>query len=206
MRSPTFFTERDLEAQGYVRIAGIDEAGRGALAGPVVAAAVVLPGRLDARWLSAVRDSKQLSPSRRAALFEHIRESALAIGIGIVSSGEIDAWGILEATRGAMRSAVTQLPFPPDVLLIDAVELPDFPFPQKSLIRGDSLCVSIACASIVAKVTRDRIMEELDKLYPGYGLRQHKGYATPQHLKNLSRLGPSPVHRRSFAPVQELLP
>ena len=206
---PTFDEERRLEAQGYHLIAGIDEVGRGALAGPVVAAAVILPisrgsSRTAPTWLSSVRDSKQLSPKKRESLFEKIQAGAIAVGVGMVSPEEIDAYGIVKATRQAMCLAVKQLPTPPDFLLIDALTLPQIPLPQRGIIHGDQLSFSIACASIIAKVTRDRYMIELDRIYPGYGLARHKGYATPQHLLNLRQSGPCPIHRRSFAPVRNL--
>ena len=215
---PSFAEERELEAQGYHFIAGIDEAGRGAIAGPVVAAAVILPRNKrespekrsfsgvkegDEAWLSLVRDSKRLSPKKREALFERIQAKAIAIGVGMVSPEEIDAYGIIKATCQAMFLAVKQLPTPPDFLLIDALTLPQIPLPQKGIIHGDQISLSIACASIIAKVTRDRYMIELDKLYSGYGLARHKGYATPQHLLNLHQLGPCPIHRCSFSPVKQ---
>lgn len=205
VQSPTRAKEKKLAAAGYHLIAGIDEVGRGALAGPVVAAAVILPPRLKAPWLKLVRDSKQLSSSQREALFPPIEQAAMARGIGIVPAEEIDTEGIVAATRRAMCLAVNQLSCAADFLLIDALDLPALPIPQESLIRGDCLCFSISCASILAKVTRDRIMREMDTLYPGYGFQQHKGYGTEEHLSSLRRLGPSPVHRRSFAPVKELL-
>lgn len=201
--SPTFIAERELQAQGYRLTAGIDEAGRGALAGPVVAAAVILPYQANLSRLASVRDSKQLSRAKREALFQVIQEEAIAIGVGVVPPEVIDAQGIVEATRRAMRLAVEQLSFPPDFLLIDALELPYLALPQKGITHGDRLCLSIACASIVAKVSRDRVMLELDNLYPEYGLGCHKGYATPEHLLKLRRWGPSPIHRTSFAPVRE---
>lgn len=202
---PSFTEERTLEAQGYRYIAGIDEVGRGALAGPVVAAAVILPCQIDAPWLSLVKDSKQLLPNRRELLFHHIHSIAVAIGVGSVPREEIDAWGIIKATQLAMKLAIDQLSPPAETLLIDYMYLPGVRLPQKGITHGDSLCFSIACASIIAKVTRDRVMIELDKVYPGYGLAQHKGYGTREHLAGLCRLGPSPIHRQSFKPVRELV-
>ncbi len=202
---PSFTEERALEAQGYRYIAGIDEVGRGALAGPVVAAAVVLPPRIRARWLSQVRDSKQLTPAKRESLFGHIHKIAIAIGIGQVESEVIDARGIAEATRLAMKLAVEQLSPPAETLLIDFMRLPEVELPQKGVIDGDSLCFSIACASIIAKVTRDNLMVELDKAYPGYEFADHKGYGTREHISCLRRLGPSPVHRQSFSPVRDVM-
>jgi ribonuclease HII len=204
--SPSFVEERAFQDRGYRFIAGIDEAGRGPLAGPVVAAAVVLPHPLVVPWLAQVRDSKQLPPSRRDFLFQHIQETATAIGVGIVPHDIIDRQGIVSATRLAMKQAIDHLTPPADCLLIDYIRLPGVPLPQKAITNGDSLCLSIACASIIAKVTRDRLMLEMDSAYPGYGFAQHKGYGTRQHLICLRRLGPSPVHRRSFRPVKDLLP
>ncbi len=202
---PTFAEEKILEAQGYQRIAGIDEVGRGALTGPVVAAAVILPCHLDAPWLNLVRDSKQLNPARRQLLSSHIREIAVAIGIGMASHEVIDARGIVRATRLAMKLAIDQLSPPPESLLIDYMSLPEVPLPQKGIKGGDSLCFSIACATIIATVARDQLMVALDRAYPGYGLAYHKGYGTREHLSCLCRLGPSPIHRQSFRPVRDIM-
>ncbi len=199
---PSFAEERLLLAQGYQFIAGIDEVGRGALAGPVVAAAVVLPGTIKARWLKQVRDSKLLAPARREVLSRHIQEVGVSIGTGAVSHEVIDTQGIAKATRLAMKLAVDRLSPPPHYLLIDYIRLPEVPLPQKGVADGDSLCLSIAAASIVAKVARDQMMVEFDKIYPGYGLAEHKGYGTQAHLACLRRLGPCPIHRRSFQPVR----
>lgn len=204
MRAPTFKEERALLAQGYSCIAGVDEVGRGPLAGPVMAAAVVLPPRLKAPWVKQVRDSKLLTPKRRETLCRHIEESGIANAVGLVSSEEIDRIGIAPATRLAMQQAVSKLTQTPDFLLIDALKLPAVKLPQKAVVDGDSLCLSIACASIVAKVTRDHLMEEMDALYQGYGFAANKGYGTAEHLAALGRLGPCPIHRRSFAPVREI--
>jgi len=202
---PSFAEEEMLEAQGYQCIAGVDEVGRGALAGPVVAAAVILPCHISAPWLNLVKDSKQLSPSRRQLLFHHIHEIAVAIGIGMAPHEVIDAQGIIKATRLAMKLAIDQLSPPPQSLLIDYMRLPEVSLPQKGIKNGDELCFSIACASIVAKVARDQLMIEMDRTYPGYGLARHKGYGTKEHLACLHRLGPSPIHRRSFQPVREVI-
>lgn len=202
---PSFAEEERLEAQGYQLIAGIDEVGCGALAGPVVAAAVILPCHIDTPWLKQVRDSKQLTPARRQLLSEHIHEIATSIGIGIASHEFIDTQGLTRARRLAMKTAIDQLSPPPESLLIDYLSLPNVPLPQKGIKNGDSLCVSIACASIMAKVYRDRMMTELDQAYPGYGLAQHKGYGTKKHLSCLRRLGPSPIHRQSFKPVRDII-
>lgn len=201
----SFAEEKALEAQGCQRIAGIDEAGRGALAGPVVAAAVIMPYNTSAPWFAQVNDSKLLHPLKREFLFHRIQETALAMGIGIVSHEVIDARGIAVATRLAMIKAIDQLLPPPESLLIDYFHLPEVSLPQKGIKYGDRLCFSIACASIMAKVTRDRLMAELDKTYPGYGLAQHKGYGTRGHVSCLCRLGPSAIHRRSFHPVKDII-
>ena len=202
---PSFAEEEMLEAQGYQRIAGIDEAGRGALAGPVVAAAVILPCHIDTPWLNQVNDSKQLSLAKRELLFHHIHEVAISIGIGIVPHYVIDAQGLVKATRLAMKLAIDQLSPPPQSLLIDYMHLPEVKLPQKGIANGDSLCFSIACASIIAKVARDQLMVAFDSIYPGYGLAQHKGYGTRQHLACLSKLGPCPIHRQSFKPVRDIM-
>jgi ribonuclease HII len=199
---PNFQEEQALKHRGYRLIAGIDEAGRGALAGPVVAAAVMLPADYEAPWLSRVRDSKLLSPGQREILFQDIRAASLSTGVGIISPEIIDAQNILKATRLAMEAAVAELSPVPQWLLIDYLRLPAIKLPQKGIPHGDALCLSIACASIVAKVTRDHLMVELDTAYPGYGLSRHKGYGTRSHLECLHRLGPCPIHRRTFQPVR----
>lgn len=203
MVRPTFIEEKTLAEQGCCFIAGIDEVGRGPLAGPVVAAAVILPLDLEAQWLSLVRDSKQLTPHKREFLFPLIEEAAVAVGIGHVSPDAIDAQGIIKATRIAMCSAVEHLTQPPDFLLIDFVALPELALPQRSIVKGDSRSLSIACASIIAKVTRDRIMVALDELYPEYAFARHKGYATREHLLNLKRFGACPIHRKCFNSVTQ---
>jgi ribonuclease HII len=202
---PTLIEERMLAAQGYLRVAGIDEAGRGPLAGPVVAAAVILPQGFNATWLELVRDSKQLNGTTRELLYQRIGEAALSIGVGSCDSAMIDKHGIVAATRMAMARAVGQLQPPAESLLIDYVSLPEVRLPQKAITHGDGLCMSIACASIIAKVTRDHMMVEFDGVYPGYGFRNHKGYGTPQHFGCLQRLGPCPIHRRSFQPVKSMV-
>jgi ribonuclease HII len=193
--------EREARQCGWQRIAGLDEAGRGSLFGPVVAAAVILNPR---RRIVGLDDSKKLTPERRAVLAERIREHALAWAVAEIDASRIDAWNIYQASRQAMAVAVTQLDPPPDYLLLDAIEL-DLPLEQKALIHGDARSVSIAAASILAKVERDRRMEEFDQVYPQYGLAQNKGYGTPEHLEALRRLGPTPLHRFSYAPVREAL-
>jgi ribonuclease HII len=202
---PTFAEEKILRREGYRLIAGVDEVGCGALAGPVVAAAVILPHRLPASWSKEVKDSKQLTPAKRETLFHHIHEIAVAVGVGAVSHEIIDAHGLTHAVRLAMTLAINRLSPPPDSLLIDFVRLPQVKIPQKGITNGDELCFSIACASIIAKVSRDTMMTELDRVYPGYGLAQHKGYGTREHLSCLRRLGPSPIHRRSYQPVAQIV-
>ena len=202
---PSFIEEELLEAQGYHLIAGIDEAGRGALAGPVVAAAVILPRQVDAHWLAEVRDSKQLTPAQRELLFHHIHEIAISIGIGLAPHYLVDKNGIIKATRLAMKQAINQLSPPPQSLLIDYMRLPEVRLPQKGITKGDNLCFSIACASIIAKVARDQLMVAFDRIYPGYGLAQHKGYGTREHFACLARLGPCPIHRQSFKPIREMV-
>jgi ribonuclease HII len=191
--------ERAARKLGWTRIAGLDEAGRGALFGPVVAAAVILNPK---RRIVGLDDSKQLVPERRAQLAERIREHALAWAVAEVDAQRIDAWNIYQASRQAMTAALQQLAMKPDYLLIDAMQL-DVLIEQKSLIKGDARSVSIAAASILAKTHRDTRMEEWDTVYPQYGLARHKGYATPDHLEALRRHGASPLHRHSFAPVRD---
>jgi len=201
---PSFIEEEQLAAQGYRLIAGVDEVGRGALAGPVVAAAVILPASLDAAQLNGVRDSKQLSPTKRELLYYHIYEIAVAVGVGMAPHSVVDGHGIIQATRFAMKQAIERLSPSPESLLIDYMHLPGLRLPQKGITHGDNLCFSIACASIIAKVARDWVMVEFDRLYPGYGMAQHKGYGTRQHVACLSRLGACPIHRRTFRPVREV--
>lgn len=201
---PTLSLENALSAQGYDAIAGIDEAGRGTLAGPVVAAALVLPPNKDAPWLKDVRDSKQLTSNQRDTLFPHLSQESIWAA-GSASVEEIDELGIVGATRLAMKRAVEQLSPPPQFLLVDGLTMTAPGIPQRAIIDGDRLSLSIAAASVIAKVVRDRQMAQLDTQYPGYGFIRHKGYGTPEHLAALRRLGPCPIHRRSFAPVRELL-
>jgi ribonuclease HII len=191
--------ERAARKCGWQRIAGIDEVGRGSLFGPVVAAAVILDPK---RRIVGLDDSKKLPAGLREVLALRIREHALAWAIAEVDARRIDAWNIYQASRQAMGEAIAQLKISPDYLLLDAMQL-DVPVEQKSLIHGDALSVSIAAASIIAKVERDRRMTEWDAIYPHYGLAQHKGYATPEHLAALRLHGPTPHHRFSFAPVRD---
>jgi ribonuclease HII len=202
---PNLDEEDKLKSQGYELIAGIDEVGRGALAGPVVAGAVILPHPANLSWLGLVRDSKELDSRKRESLFDLINKEAVAVGIGIVPPQVIDSINILKATRLAMMQAVEKLSKQPTFLLIDRVTLSQCPIPQRGITRGDKSCLSIACASIVAKVTRDRMMEEFDIKYPGYGFARHKGYGTRKHISCLQKLGPSPIHRLYFAPVRNIV-
>lgn len=199
--SPDF--ENSLRSQGFSLVAGIDEVGRGPLAGSVVAAAVVLPQELGYPWAADIRDSKALTSKARLHLSSNIIETALTWGIGEASYKEIDSIGIVAATRLAMCRAVASLSFVPDCLIIDALELPDLDIPQYPIIHGDALCRSIASASIVAKVARDRLMESLDPRYPEFGFVRNKGYGTPEHLAALDRIGPCEIHRKSFAPIRQ---
>jgi ribonuclease HII len=205
---PSFDLEEGLRDRGYDVIAGLDEVGRGPLAGPVVAAAVVFPIReiLDAAdspsWLEGIDDSKVLTPPQRLEAVERIRAHSTAIGLGMASSREIDAHGISGATAWAMRRAVKDLPIRPSFILVDFVRVLDCGIPFHAEVRGDSASYSIAAASIVAKVNRDLIMERADALYPGYGFASHKGYATARHLQELAHRGPCPIHRRSFSPMR----
>ncbi len=199
--SPLHF-ERLLASQGYRAVAGIDEAGRGPLAGPVVAAAVILPERFD---LPGLTDSKKLTPARREQLFPLIRSQARAIGLGVAGAEEIDRHNILQATLGAMSLAVQRLKVPADYLLIDGITPLSLPMAQKTLKKGDSRSLSVAAASIVAKVVRDRMMVAYDVRFPGYGFARHKGYGSAEHLASIAELGPSPIHRRTFGGVREHL-
>jgi uncharacterized protein (TIGR00252 family) len=195
--------ERSIRKSGAVCIVGIDEAGRGPLAGPVVAACVGLPFEME---LPDVFDSKQLTESRREKAYAIIQESALGIGVGIVDAEDIDSMNILRATHEAMRCALKNYPEEAQAALIDGLPVRPFPIPQVPLVKGDSRSMSVAAASIIAKVTRDRIMTEYDALYPQYGFAKHKGYPTADHFAMLEKYGVCPIHRKSFAPVTRLLP
>ncbi len=200
---PSLVEERKLWRTGFISVAGLDEAGRGALAGPVVAGAVILPvnSRREGLW-AAVQDSKLLSPARREELAEKIQVHAADSSIGLASAAEIDANGIAPATRLAMRRAVRSLSPPPDHLLLDWVRLNSLNIPQQSFTKGDLRIVSIAAASILAKVHRDRLLRQLHERFPAYGFHSHKGYAAPTHLAAIEEHGPCPAHRRSFAPLR----
>lgn len=191
--------EREARRRGWQRIAGLDEAGRGALFGPVVAAAVILNPK---RRIVGLDDSKKLTPARRALLAERIREHAVAWGVAEVDNQRIDAWNIYQASRQAMVGALARLKISPDFLLLDAISL-DLPIEQKPLVHGDARSVSIAAASILAKVARDLLMAQFHELYPQYGLLDNKGYATPGHLEALRIHGPTLLHRFSYAPVRQ---
>jgi ribonuclease HII len=183
------------QQSGYKQIAGIDEAGRGALAGPVIAAAVILPTHCN---INGLRDSKQLSPKQRAHLFDEIHNVAGSIGIGSADHRVIDRLNVLEATLLAMQEAVGKLTPPPDYLLVDGLNLPEVDIVGEAIPKGDNRSYSIAAASIIAKVTRDRLMVELDPIYPNYGFSRHKGYPTSQHRQAIAQFGASDIHRRTF--------
>lgn len=193
--------EKQSRQKGYQVIAGIDEVGRGPLAGPVVAAAVVLPEDFD---VLEINDSKQLSETKRDILFDKIQEQALSIGVGIISPAIIDQVNIYQATKQAMEMALTELDVAADFLLIDAMTL-DNGIPQESIVKGDTKSVSIACASIIAKVTRDRLMKDYNLKYPGYDFGSNAGYGTANHLAGLKKLGVTPIHRRSFEPIKSMV-
>jgi ribonuclease HII len=202
--APDFQFEMLLWGQGCRWIAGIDEAGRGALAGPVAAAALIFPDDPGlSKDLQGVRDSKQMTPQDRSLWAARLRGLCTAWGVGFASAEEIDCLGIAPATRLAAQRALACLSAPPDHLLVDFLNLPEIPTPQTPLVKGDQRSLSIAAASILAKTARDALLCELDALHPGYGLAQHKGYGTLAHRLALERLGLSPIHRRSFRPCQE---
>ncbi len=193
--------EQEFWEAGVSRVAGVDEAGRGCLAGPVVAAAVVIPPGFSHPLLD---DSKKLKAARRESIYDELTaDTQLIIGIGLAEVAEIDRLNILRATHLAMERAVRQLPEIPGGLLIDGLPVRPFPFAHRAVVEGDARCLSIAAASVVAKVARDRLMVEADRTFPGYGFSRHKGYGTRDHLAALRSLGPSPLHRYSFEPVMQ---
>ncbi|MGB2693679.1 MAG: ribonuclease HII [Dehalococcoidia bacterium] len=198
---PTLTYELAAWRQGARYVAGVDEAGRGPMAGPLVAGAAVLDPEVAALWWSELRDSKVLTAAQRSELAVRLRES-VDFGVGIAGHDEIDDDGLTAATHRAMVRALGNLARRPEFVLIDAVTLPQDIGPQRALIDGDAICVSIAAASIIAKVERDRLMDEYDRTYPHYGFARNRGYCTPDHLSALSEHGPCPIHRRSFAPVR----
>lgn len=193
--------EKELYSQGFQALAGIDEVGRGPLAGPVVAAAVILPKNCKIRGLN---DSKKIPKKKHEEIYQAVLDQALSVGIGIVDSQVIDQVNIYQATKLAMKEAVSKLELAPDFLLIDAMEL-DLPIGQQAIIKGDANSLSIAAASILAKVTRDRIMADYDQAYPGYDFSKNAGYGTKAHLEGLERHGVSPIHRRTFEPIKSML-
>jgi ribonuclease HII len=197
-RHPDLRYERKLWRTGLMTIAGVDEAGVGPMAGPVVAAAVIFPPET---FIKGVNDSKQLRAEEREELFPRIHERALAVGVGIAGQAEIDKLNIFWATMAASERAIVALVQIPDHVLVDGRLIPELKLPQTKIVGGDRKSFCIAAASIIAKVTRDRIMVEYDAQFPDYGFAQHKGYCTADHFEALDRLGPSPIHRRSFAPV-----
>ncbi|MGI6071914.1 MAG: ribonuclease HII [Lachnospiraceae bacterium] len=188
-------TEYERQYAFYGLICGVDEAGRGPLAGPVVAGAVILDPDVEILYLN---DSKKLSEKRREELYEQIMEKAVAVGVGIISSGEIDEINILQATYKAMREAVLRLKIEPGFIIADAVTIPGIDIPQTAIVKGDEKSVSIAAASIIAKVTRDRLCLDYDRLYPGYGFASHKGYGTAAHIEAIKKYGPLDIHRQTF--------
>lgn len=202
---PTFAAERSLWREGLSFVAGVDEVGRGPLAGPVAAGAVILPPGARFRWLARVRDSKQLTPEAREELAGRIWECALAAAVAFIPVQAVDRIGIAEASRQAMLAAIGDLRTRPQHLLIDAFKLPACRLRQTPIIRGDATSLSIACASIIAKVARDHVMDVQELLHPGYGFATNKGYYTPEHVQALRRLGPCAIHRRSFSPVKEMV-
>ena len=202
---PDLSLETGLHRRGIQFVAGVDEAGRGPLAGPVVAAAVILPSGLTGAepWLQFLDDSKKLSQVRRERAVDVVHEHALAVGVGMVGPGAIDAMGIGRAALAAMLCAVGQLPLEPGHLLLDYIYVRECPYSYDTIVKGDSRSYSIAAASNVAKVTRDRLMVEAEEAYPGYAFARHKGYPTKAHFQRLRELGHCPIHRRSFAPVAQ---
>ncbi len=204
VKIPTYEREEALILQGYTVVAGVDEVGRGPLAGPVMAAAVVLPSvRMD--WFDEVRDSKLLSAAKRALLAPMIRHDSLAFGIGSASVSEIDRMGIARATMLATVRSVRKLALKPTYVLTDNVRLRGIGLPHTAVPDGDTLCLSIAAASVIAKVARDEIMMDLDKRYPQYGFAQHKGYATAEHMERIYEIGVCDIHRKTFFPAKEIL-
>ena len=201
---PNLDIEQDVRSVQYKYIAGVDEVGRGPLAGPVVSAAVVLPHDLvgDEDWLSVINDSKKLSESKRQMAYEIISREAVSVAVGITNASTIDSVGILPATISSMFTALRGLEVSPDFVLFDFIPLKDCEYPYRTVVKGDTKSYSISAASIIAKVTRAELMKEADEQYPGYGFSGHKGYGTAKHLDAIKRLGPCEIHRRSFAPIK----
>ncbi|MFA5318243.1 MAG: ribonuclease HII [Patescibacteria group bacterium] len=201
-----FSYEQNLQQQGYNLIAGIDEAGRGPLAGPVAAAAVIFDFNEVPEKLKTIADSKKLTANKRGELYNIIMQKALAVGVGLCDHVTIDRINILQATFLAMKKALGGLKHAPNIILLDGqLPLPNYSSPQEAIINGDNLIFSIAAASIIAKVTRDRIMEDMHKKYPNYFFNKHKGYGTKLHINALKLYGPCEIHRRSFKPVKSLI-
>ena len=202
---PDLSLESSAHRRGIQLVAGVDEAGRGPLAGPVVAAAVILPPGLTGSelWLQYLDDSKKLSHTRREHAADIVHKHALAVGVGLVGPEDIDRMGIGQAALAAMLRAVDQLPLKPGHLLLDFIHVRECAYTYDTIVKGDSRSYSIAAASNVAKVTRDRLMVEAEEIYPGYHFARHKGYPTKAHFERLNELGPCPIHRRSFAPVAQ---
>jgi ribonuclease HII len=204
--TPTLKFEKLLWSGGFQYVAGLDEAGRGCWAGPVCAAAVILPPENNIlKKLHGVRDSKQMTPRQRTCWAEVIRSCALSFGVGFSPNSEIDNFGIIAATRMAMLRALNLLTIQPHFLLLDFLLIPAMDLPQAGLVKGDVQSLSIAAASVLAKTERDKLMIDMDGQFPGYGFTRHKGYGTPQHQQQLRKIGASPIHRFSFAPIRDLL-
>ena len=204
-KTPDRIEEALLWSKGYHRIAGVDEVGRGPLAGPVMAAAVVLPQDWAPFWMKWIRDSKALTPNTRKRLEQFIRNAGVPLGLGAAQPEEIDQNGIVVATHLAMTRAIAAINPPPDFLLVDGIQAPPSVIPHKAIVRGDTTCLPIAAASIVAKVARDQLMVDFHATYPQYGFAHHKGYPTAAHIAALKQFGPSPLHRRRFGPVRRML-
>lgn len=204
VKTPTYEREEALIAQGYSMVAGVDEVGRGPLAGPVMAGAVVLPG-VHMDWFDDVRDSKLLSAAKRALLAPMIRRDSIAFGIGAASVAEIDRLGIAKATMLASVRSIRNLGLKPAYVLTDNVKLRGIGVPYTAVPDGDTICISIAAASVIAKVARDEIMAEMDKRYPEYGFARHKGYATAEHMERINQIGVCEIHRKTFSPAKEIL-
>jgi ribonuclease HII len=201
-KKPSYEEEAHLLKRGFYLIAGVDEAGRGPLAGPVVAGVAMLSPDPCGKWVSLVRDSKLMTPLRREEAFDYLSNNALSVASGVASPNEIDRLGIVPATQLAVKRAIKSMILQPQFLLMDAFPIPTIQIPQKPIVHGDTLCFSIAAASIIAKVTRDRLMDEQHLLYPEYGFTKHKGYGTKDHIRLLAKHGPSPIHRHSFSPIR----
>lgn len=202
--NPTYAEEAALLDSGYAVVAGVDEVGRGPLAGPVVAGAAILPPHPVGEWVGFIRDSKQLTHRRRQIALDGMQAAAATLRTGTATAREVDALGIVEATRVAMARAIAALPIAPEFLLIDALPLPNVRLPQRAIVKGDAKCLSIAAASIAAKIARDEMLRDADAAFPGYGFAQHKGYGTRRHLDSLERLGACAIHRYTFAPVRHM--